>query len=96
MPKVIEGRFEVQLISADALAQFMKFRGHTLRSLADKAGCSHGTIGNMRNGTRRTCNPDTARKIAKALDTPVEALFVAKVSHVSRYVDQSKPGRRAA
>lgn len=82
----IEGRFEVRLISADALRQYMDFRGMTIRELATRAGCSHSTVGFLAKGTRKTCRPATARAIAKALDCPVESLFVAKVSKVSREV----------
>lgn len=83
-----EGRFEVRLISADALRQYMRFRGYTIRELADRAGVSRSTIGHLVSGTRSTCNPDTARLIAKALDCPVDALFVAKVSRVQREVQR--------
>lgn len=82
----IEGRLEVRLISAEALRQYMKFRGMNIRELAERAGVSHSTIGFLTKGTRKTCRPDTARTIAKALDCPVESLFVAKLSHVAREV----------
>lgn len=84
----IEGRFEVQLISAAALRQYMSFRGMTIRQLALRAGCSHSTIGFLVKGTRKTCRPETARAIAQALDCPVESMFVPKVSKVSREVSR--------
>lgn len=84
----IEGRFEVRLISTDALRQYMRFRGFTIRSLAERAGVSHSTIGHLVNtkSGRKTCRAETARTIAKALDCPVESLFIAKVSRVAREV----------
>lgn len=56
-------------ISAQALRQYMAFREHSVRSLAAKVGVPHGTIG------RLTCSappakPETAKRIAKALDCP--------------------------
>lgn len=87
---VIEGRFEVKLISSVALAQFMKHRGHTVRSLAAAVGCSRSLIGHLRSGERDTCHPDTAKKIERALDAPVGSLFVANVSHVAREVGRPK------
>lgn len=79
-------RFEVKLISHQALAQFMKHRGFTVRSLAARTGVNKSTIGHLRSGARRTCRDESARAIAKALDCPVDALFVAAVLHVSRDV----------
>ena len=81
-----ERRFEVRLVSPDALRQYMKFRGYTMRSLADRVGCSHSLIGFLCKGDVKTCRPEYAKAIAKALDCPVESLFVAKVSRVQREV----------
>lgn len=74
----------MRLISPQALAQYMRFRKYTVRSLAKRVGCSHSTIGFLVKGTRKNTNPEIARNIAEALDCPVEALFVATVSPVSR------------
>lgn len=76
------GRFWVKLISAAALAQYMEHRGLTVRSLADRVGCSRALIGHLRSGERNTCRPATARKIEKCLDAPVGSLFVPQVSRV--------------
>lgn len=71
-----EGRLDVRLISAAALRQYMTYRGLSVRSLAQKVGVSHGTIGWLTSGQRTTTKPKTAKAIAKALDCPVESLFV--------------------
>ena len=86
---VIEGRFGVKLISADALAQYMKHRDHTVRTLAARVGVSPATIGHLRSGKRKTCRPQTAKAIEKALDAPSGSLFVGEVSHVAREVAAS-------
>lgn len=74
----------MRLISKDALANYMKHRGLTVRQLADRVGCSRALIGHLRSGKRTTCQPATARKIEKALDAPAGSLFVAHVSRVLR------------
>ena len=74
-----DGRLEVRLISRQALAQYMSFRGHTVRSLARKVNRSSSLIGHLRSGKRHTCSPEVARAIEKALDAPSGSLFVAKV-----------------
>ena len=86
---VIEGRFGVKLISAEALAQYMKHRDFTVRTLAARVGVSPATIGHLRSGKRNTCHPDTAKRIEKALDAPTGSLFIANVSHVAREVRAS-------
>lgn len=77
-------RLDVRLISAPALRQYMTFRGLSVRTLAAKVGVSHGTIGWLTSGQRSTTKPETARRIAKALDCPVDALFVPVLVHGSR------------
>lgn len=74
----------MRLISAQALRQYMTFRGYSVRSLASKVGVSHGTIGWLTSGQRNTTKTATAKAIAKALDCPVESLFVPILVHGSR------------
>lgn len=81
---IIEGRFDVRLISAQAFADYLEFRSLTVRSLADRVGCSHSVIGHLRSGKRDTCKPTTAKAIEKALNAPPGSLFVGKVSRVQR------------
>lgn len=83
-------RFDVKLISHVALAGYMKHRGMSVRTLADRTGVSRSTIGHLRSGERTTCNPATARAIAKALDCPIDSLFMASVSHVARSVHRRR------
>lgn len=77
-------RLEVRLISHIALAQYMGYRGLSVRALADKADISRSEIGNLRSGARSNCKPEKAKRIAKALDCPVDALFVPRVLRVAR------------
>lgn len=84
----IEGRFELKLISADALASYMKTRGFTVRSLADACGGprNRSTIGHLRSGKRDQCDPELAHKIEKVLNAPRNSLFLPSVSRVAREV----------
>ena len=86
----MEGRFEVKLINAQAFASYMKFRGFTVRSLADRLGCSHSVIGHLRSGKRKNCDPDLAKAICRLLDAPLESFFVPNVSYVAREVSPRK------
>ena len=74
----------MRLISAQALRQYMRFRSHSVRSLATAVGVSHGTIGWLTSGRRATTKVATAKRIAQALDCPVDALFVPLVVSGSR------------
>lgn len=82
--KATEGRFWVKLISAQALAQYMRHRDLSVRALARRVGCSPATIGHLRSGARNTCKSETAKAIERCLDAPAGSLFVLHVSHVSR------------
>ena len=76
----IRGRgFWVELVSTDSFRQYMKFRGYSVQSMADRVGCSKAAIGHLHSGARKTIGPDYAVKIAEALNCPVEALFLPKV-----------------
>jgi DNA-binding Xre family transcriptional regulator len=77
-------RFEVTLKDCRVLADYMSFRGESVRSLAKKVGCSAATIGHLRRGTVKRTRKDWAKAIERHLDTPVGALFVATVSCVSQ------------
>jgi transcriptional regulator with XRE-family HTH domain len=91
-----ERRFDVRLISADALARYMEFRGHTVRSLADRVGCSRATIGHLRSGRRDYVDPAWAKSIERHLDAPKGSLFVPELSSVTRERGHVPSPRRAA
>jgi hypothetical protein len=76
------GRVWVKLTSRQALDQYMKFRGETNRSLADKCGpnVQRAIISHLRSGARTTCSGTTAHAIEKALEVPPGLLFVATVT----------------
>ena len=85
----------MKLISSEALAQYMEFRGFTVRSLAvavDRKGkgrtSSRSIIGHLRSGRRDTCRPATARLIEECLQAPPGSLFVPSVSRISRDAGQ--------
>ena len=90
--KTTEWRFDVQLISSVAFAQYMDHRDVTVRGLAKTVEritgkkCSHQVIGHLRSGERNTCRPTTAKAIEKALGAPPGSLFVPRVSRVARDV----------
>jgi transcriptional regulator with XRE-family HTH domain len=81
---VREVRFDVILISADALAQYMKFRGFSVRGLALRLGVKPARIGHLRSGRRNWCPTELAKAIEKALDAPPDSLFVGRLTTVSR------------
>lgn len=74
----------MKLISASAFANYMEHRGHTVRSLAHKVGCSPALIGHLRSGKRNSCKPETALLIERCLNAPEGSLFVPQVSRVTR------------
>ena len=85
-----EWRLWMKVRDAGVLAQYMAYRGFTVRSLAEKVRVSHATIGHLRSGTRKAVKPPLAKAIAKALDAPEDLLFVPELSRVSQ------DGRRKA
>jgi transcriptional regulator with XRE-family HTH domain len=85
MQHTLTGRFEVRLISHEALAQYMSFRGFTVRSLARRIGTSPALVGHLRSGKRNTCSIEVAKAIESTLDAPRGSLFVPRVSHVVGY-----------
>ena len=93
----IERRLDVKLTSSIMLAEYMRLRGFTVRTLADAVErelqkrkyketktCKHATIGHLRSGERDTASTDVAIAISEVLDAPLSSLFSAKVSNVQR------------
>lgn len=81
----------MELISRQALNDYMRFRGETNRSLASattgfvkKVGAGgpikHGIVGHLRSGRRTTCSTETAKLIELALNAPPGSLFVPKMA----------------
>ncbi len=84
--RVTVRRWDVRLISPDALASYMSFRDESTRSLGEKVGCSHGTIHNYLSGKVKNVPDKRAKSIARVLNVPAEALFMPTVSTVTRDV----------
>lgn len=79
----LERRLWVRLISKQVLADYMRFRNETNRSLAEKCptNVKRAIIGHLRSGVRNTCSPTTASAIEKALNAPPGSLFVPEVAN---------------
>jgi hypothetical protein len=80
-----ERRLLVKLISAAVLDQYMKFRGETNRSLAEKINKSPALIAHLRRGARTYCAPTVGPAIERALNAPPGSLFVAEMHGASEY-----------
>lgn len=74
----------MKLISQEAFRNYVAHRGLTLQELGDKAGVSRQLVGHLHSGKRRSCRPENARKIERALDAPENSLFLETVSTVTR------------
>lgn len=85
----------MELISTDALRQYMKHRGYSVKRLADTIGVSKATVGHLHSGGRTTVGSDIAIAIEEALHAPSGSLFLSSVSPVARYGNRSgqKSGR---
>lgn len=88
------GIFYVELISTDALRQYMRYRGYSVKGLADRIGVSKAAIGHLHSGARKTIGPDIAKSIERALDAPIGSLFLPKVSTAAR-IDHHHRGAAA-
>lgn len=82
----IDWRLDMRLKSHQVLVQYMNYRQASVRLLADKVGGPQhrSTIGHLRSGARKNCNPDLARRIEEALQAPPGLLFDPQVSRVTR------------
>ncbi len=87
---VTESRFDVRLISSDALARYMKHRDMSVRALALRVGCSRATIGHIRSGHRSYIKSEWAKAIERALEAPAGSLFVPEISTVTREVPETR------
>lgn len=62
-------------VDSRSLRMALKFHRWSYSDLARAAGVSKGTVGNLASGARSTANPETAAKIAKALNVDTDDLF---------------------
>ncbi len=53
---------------------------HSVRSLAELAGVSHGTIGDLLTGKKRRVSLGLAQRLSAVLGVPMEDLFVPTAS----------------
>jgi hypothetical protein len=70
----------MKLRSKEILIAFMEDKGFSNGRLAQYAKCSRAFIGYLRVGTKTSCTPALAERIAEALDVPLVALFEARTS----------------
>lgn len=80
----------MKLLSAEVLKAHMKHKDFSTQRLATYAGCSKSMIGHLCSGYKTSCTEQLAREIARALDLPIEALFVQKTSAGSGYNTRGK------
>ncbi|MDN5639494.1 MAG: helix-turn-helix transcriptional regulator [Actinomycetia bacterium] len=72
----VETRPFTARVNRPALRMAVRFNRMTYRDLAFRAKVSKSTIGNLLSGQAKTCNPETAAKIAEALALPTAEIFV--------------------
>lgn len=83
----MNGGVDLRLISNQALASYMRFRKTSVRDLARRSGVHRATIGHLRSGARSTCSLENALRIAAALDTDPNTLFIDdRAARVARNV----------
>lgn len=70
----------MKLRSADVLRAFMKQKNFSMQRLATYSGCSKSFIGFLANGDKTSCTEPLAKKIAEALDVPLDVLFERRVT----------------
>lgn len=75
------------------LLRHFDYEGISARELARRAGVTHTTINNYLDGTSKTCNASTAKRIEKALAVPKGAIFLHEPSPVES--TPNKYGRAA-
>lgn len=66
-----------------ALKMARKFNRFSQRELADRAKVSHQIVSFLETGKRKTCNPETASKLAEALNMPTQDIFLLEPLHVT-------------
>lgn len=64
------------------LIAFMAEKEISINTLVEKAGISRVTVSSVRSG--KTCSPDTAHKIASALEVPLNSLTEQEVPFLAK------------
>lgn len=85
----------MKLVSAERLRSFVGPEGDKKmsgRRLARSIGCHPSFIDHLLSGRRRSCEVVTARRIAEALEVPLEILFVPETPSVARPTGKRKAG----
>lgn len=70
----------MKLRSAEVLRAFMRQKNFSMQRLATYSGCSKSFIGFLANGDKNSCTEALAKRIAEALDVPLDVLFERRVS----------------
>lgn len=72
----------VAKVDGRALRMAIKFHRWSYADTARAAGVSKGTVGNLASGARTTANPETAAKLAKALNVDTTDIFTLEPLNV--------------
>ncbi len=86
----------MKLRSSEILQEFMRHKNFSMNRLARYAGCSHTFIQYLVKGTKTTCTESLAKRIAEALEVPVDALFEKRTSTTTRSDSNRRPNATAA
>lgn len=68
-------------VNPAALRMALNFRRYSYREMERRSGVSYSLIGHLVTGQRSTCNPETAAKIADALDVETSEIFMLEALH---------------
>lgn len=70
-------RFHVQA-NTQALDMLRKYNRLSIRELSRISGVSRGLVGDLMTGRRKSCTPETATRIEKALRADPHTVFLIK------------------
>lgn len=73
----------MKVISQDTLKALIQQRKLSYGDVGEMCGCHRSMISQLANGSRPSCTPDLAEKIARCLGVPLELLFMPRASAVS-------------
>lgn len=78
----------MQITSGKILRGLMDQRQVSNADVADAAGCGRTFISALVNGRRKSCKTDTAERIARYLQVPLEIVFTPMTSTTSSHNEQ--------